>query len=359
MRRLRIGLIGGGWRASSYQKVICALKDNFSLVGFAEVSSSRREYLKKIWQVPGYSSGVALYENEKPEIIVSCIPSDFLLDTAQQLIPFQVPQLLETIPAKSIEWLRTYYQTLSAAPVQIAEQYPLRPAHQAKLAVTRSGLLGKITQVQMSLAHEYHGISLIRKYLNLSYEPCKISAQMFSFPVMTGYGRQGPPDAERIESDRQMHAILDFGKNGFAILDFSDEQYFSPIRTPHMIIRGQRGEIVDDQICYMKDFHTPCNFSLTRRQNGGDNNAFPYTLISIEGNSRTYFLNSLAPLPLSDDELAIAFALLRMGKWISGDGPCIYSLEDACQDQYLGLLARTAIQTGRPQQSREQPWMVK
>ena len=40
--------------------------------------------------------------------------------------------------------------------------------HQAQFAVAQSGRLGLITQAQVSAAHGYHGISVIRRFLGVT-----------------------------------------------------------------------------------------------------------------------------------------------------------------------------------------------
>ena len=57
--------------------------------------------------------------------------------------------------------------------MQVAEQYAFQPLHAARLAFIRAGKLGEISQVQVSVAHGYHGISLIRKFLGIGYENVK------------------------------------------------------------------------------------------------------------------------------------------------------------------------------------------
>lgn len=47
------------------------------------------------------------------------------------------------------------------------------------MAIVKAGLLGEVTQAQVSAAHGYHGISLIRRYLGIKYEPVKITARRF------------------------------------------------------------------------------------------------------------------------------------------------------------------------------------
>jgi hypothetical protein len=71
-------------------------------------------------------------------------------------------------------------------PVQVAEQYAFQPLHAARLAFAHSGKLGDIRQVQISVVHGYHGIALIRKFLNIGYENAVIRAFEFSRLLVRG-----------------------------------------------------------------------------------------------------------------------------------------------------------------------------
>ena len=83
-----------------------------------------------------------------------------------------------------------------------------------------------MTQAQVSVGHGYHGVSLLRKYLDVGFENCEIRAWEFVNPIVEGPGRAGYPDKERIIRDRQQFAVLDFGGK-WGVFDFTEEQYFS------------------------------------------------------------------------------------------------------------------------------------
>ena len=89
------------------------------------------------------------------------------------------------------------------AQVQVAERCPvsLQPFHAAQLALARSGNLGKISQAQVSAAHGYHGISLIRKFLNAGQENATIRAFKFRSPLVDG------PDRARSSFSRERNRI--------------------------------------------------------------------------------------------------------------------------------------------------------
>ena len=53
----------------------------------------------------------------------------------------------------------------AAGRIQVAEQYRYQPLHAARLAIVASGRLGTISQFGSSVAHGYHGIDLLRRFL--------------------------------------------------------------------------------------------------------------------------------------------------------------------------------------------------
>src|SRR6202034_2672725 len=128
--------------------------------------------------------------------------------------------------------------------------------HAARLAFVRAGKLGEISQVQVSVAHGYHGISLIRKFLGVSFENVVIRASAFKSPLIAGPGRAGPPSEEKKIESLQIIAHLEFGDK-LAIFDFTPDQYFSWVRSQRLLVRGDRGEINNLDASYLADFRTP------------------------------------------------------------------------------------------------------
>lgn len=143
-----------------------------------------------------------------------------------------IPALTETPPAPDLPGLIALYELVrKGAKIQVAEQYHLQPLHAARIALTCSGKLGTITQAQVSVAHGYHGMSLIRKFLGIMYEPVTITAWRFSTPLIAGPDRYNPPEQEYVIRSEQTIATLNFGEQ-LGIFDFTSDQYHSWIRSP-------------------------------------------------------------------------------------------------------------------------------
>ena len=64
-----------------------------------------------------------------------------------------------------------------------AEQYRLCPLNIARKKLLDQSLIGSPHYLYLSLAHEYHGASLMRQFLNIPSETgFSVSAEQFSFP---------------------------------------------------------------------------------------------------------------------------------------------------------------------------------
>jgi len=60
------------------------------------------------------------------------------------------------------------------------------------------GIARTISQAQISYTQAHHGMSLIRHYLGIGFDPVKITAKRFDFPIIKGPDRSGPPKEEKI-----------------------------------------------------------------------------------------------------------------------------------------------------------------
>src|SRR5262249_30480009 len=163
--------------------------------------------------------------------------------------------------------------------------------------------LGTVTQAQVAVAHGYHGVSLIRKFLGVTFEPVAIRARRFVSPLVAGPHRGVLPTQETIVQSSQIIAHLDFGDN-LGIFDFTVDQYHPWIRSPRLLVRGERGEINNTEVRYLVDFCTPLNYTLSRRDAGHGGNLEGFYLKGIWGGNEWLYTNPFIPARLNDDEIA-------------------------------------------------------
>ena len=339
-------IAGGGWRAEFYLRVAGALPDRFRVTSVLTRDPSRAARVTACWGVPVRPTLDDLLADH-PAFVVASVAQRATPALIRELAACGMPVLVETPPAPDLDGLAALRDlAASDARIQVAEQYRFQPHHAARLAVIAAGELGTVTQAQVSVAHDYHGMDLLRAYLGVGLDPVTITAHRFVSPIIAGPDRTGPPAEERIEQSAQVLAWLDFdGRLG--VYDFAPDQYFSWIRGPRVLVRGERGEIEGMEVRALRDVTTPVAYELVRRDAGRDGNLEGLHLAGITAGDRWVYRNPFAPARLADDEIAVATCLARMGAYVGGgEGPC--SLAEAMRDQELALRTAESWSAGRP-----------
>jgi hypothetical protein len=354
VKPITFGIIGGGWRAEFFFRIAQAMPERFRIAGCVARTASTRARVKAGWNIPVFEDIDALLK-ECPEFVVTSVPRAVSGPLLVELASRNMPVLAETPPASDLEGLIELWKNLpDDARVQIAEQYPFQPLNAARLAFVRSGRLGDIHQVQISIAHGYHGMVLIRRFLGIGYENAIISAFAVKSPLIAGPGRSGPPLEEKKVESLQVIARLQFGDQ-LAIFDFASDQYFSWIRSNRLLVRGERGEINNLAASYLADFRTPVRVRFERSDAGQAGNLEGYYHQGYSAGEAQWYQNPFAPSRLSDDEIAIATCLSSMAVYLK-TGHSFYSLAEASQDHYLSLLIDEAVKTGKTVESSRQLW---
>jgi predicted dehydrogenase len=353
--RIEFAIIGGGWRAEFFLRIAQALPDRFHVTGVVTRKADRAQRLNSLFNIDAFQTPQELIDSRRPMFVVTSVPRQVNPDLVEQMAAAGLPVLSETPPAGTVERMNQLYEKVGRnGRVQVAEQFHLQPHHHARIAFVRSGKLGRIWHAQVSAGHGYHGISLIRRYLGVGFDNAKINGQSFKSRLVAGPGRGGAPKEESVRDSWQSMIFFNFG-GPVGVLDFSDDQYFSWIRGQRLLVRGERGEIIDHRATYLKDFRTPLDVTFDRLVAGQNGNLEGSYLKGIQAGEEWIYRNPLAPARLSDEEIAIGECLLRMAAYVEG-GESFYSLAEACQDTYLDLLSQQAVRTGEPVESAAQAW---
>lgn len=351
----RFGFVGGGWRTEAYLNVAQAMPDSLAVTGMVVRDAGKGAELEAARGVSTFRTIDEMLEATSPDYVVTSVPWPVNPQSLKTLSAAGVPALSETPPAPDLEGLLEVYQlVVGGARIQVAEQYSFQPLNAARLALASSGRLGTISQAQVSVAHGYHGISLMRRLLGIGFENCTISGRSFTSPLVAGAGRDGPPTEEKLADSHQQLLQFDFGDR-LGVFDFTGDQYFSWIRNERLLVRGERGEIIDESATWLANFETPITADFVRSEAGQRGNLEGHHLKGIQLGSEWIYNSPCGTARLADDEIAIATCLLGMGQYLRG-GPEIYSLAEACQDHYLVLLGAQAIEAGTTVASQTQPW---
>ena len=143
---------------------------------------------------------------------------------------------------------------------------------------------------------------------------------------------------------------------GLGVYDFTDNQWWNPLRPDHLTVRGSAGEIHDESVVRMLDPVTPAVSRLERAMTGLGMNYEGLDLTHISFDGEIVFRNAYEGARLSDDDIAVAALLDQMGAWARDDGPPPYPLAFACQDHLIGLAIEESASRGRPVTIGREEW---
>lgn len=349
-----IGLIGASWRAEYFLRIARDLPERFAVARVLVHSEQSAERVAREWGVAATTSTTHFLAAARYDYVIVATPWDVTPALTTELVAAGIPVLSETPPAPDAAGLFALNAAIGSAPVQVAEQYQYQPHHAARLSVARSGLLGDVQRARVSVAHGYHGISLVRLALGAGFESVAITAHSSVERLVAARGREGwTPTLEPITAvTTTAHLVFE---NAVAEFDFNEEQYFSPIRSRRLIIAGSHGELVNDDVVWLAGPGEPRRESLYREATGIDGDLEGSHLRRILLRDTVHFENRFAPARLSDDELAVAEVMHRMAVFVQTGVP-FYSLAEASHDHYLGMLVDRAAETGETLHSGDVPW---
>ena len=355
IEKFEFAVVGAGWRTEFFLDVAAALPW-MSVCGVVARREERALEIESRWRVPCYGTIEALLDASSPSFVIASVSASAMSGVCRQLGERDVPVLAETPPAISVDELVRLWEFCeeTGARIQVAEQYWAQPLHAARQAIVDRGVLGRINQVHYSVCHGYHAMSLIRRALGIRGEPARIGGKAFRGAVVAGPDRSGPPMREALIEAETEYAWLDFGGR-LGLYEFCLPQYRSWIRSQRVCIRGERGEIVDERVTYLRDEVTPLTARLERHEAGRNGNLEGMYLKGIQFLDDWIYYNPTVPARLSDEEIAVAQCLTDMQRFVQS-GRSFYSLAEASQDQYLALACADAIRSGRNVVTEVQPW---
>ena len=167
--------------------------------------------------------------------------------------------------------------------------------------------------------HGYHAVAVLRRLLGAGGEPVTVRTSTAEGPLVQGPDRTGRPAAPAEIGARHTVATLEF-PTGIGTYDFTDGQWFHPLRRRHLVVRGSRGEIVGTSVVWSDDDGRPLEAPLLRRQTGLDGDLEGADLDTITWSGRTLYANPYRGARLSDEEIAIATLLERTLRRRTGEG---------------------------------------
>ena len=318
-------IIGGGWRAEFYLRIAKAIPEKFNVSSICVRNPERRQYIAEKFNVKVFSS-IEESLREHFDFIVNCINKENISDLSVTLADMGYYVLSETPVMKKFEQGHCYEK------IQVAEQFHLKGTYRALKKIIDAGVIGTVNHIRLSVAHNYHAMSLFRFLLEDYEKPNLIGTYLLNDAMVRTHGRIGEFEEKTEELTHQQIKIYQF-KNATVIYDYNVEQYFSPIRKDSILIRGTRGEIENTQVRYLNaDDKSVC--SNIKTETAGLLDGFYYDKITF--NDKILFEFPFKEARLSEEEIAIAQCLTDMSKYIK-TGKELYAYKRAYEDYiYFG-----------------------
>ncbi len=313
-------IIGAGWRAEFYLRIAKALPEIFNVSAICVRNKERAEIISQKYNVK-IVDNVEDILNEKFDFIVNCINRENISDFAVELSKKGHYVLCETpiisTPMKDINYDK----------IQVAEQFHLKGYFQAIKKILDVGIIGDVIHINMSMAHDYHGMSLIRFLLDDYEKPVKSGEYNMESQLLKTNGRVGEFKEKDFGESLQKIKIYQFGDKT-AVYDFTDDQYFSPIRKDRLLIRGTKGEISNQTVRYFNEKNEFVESDIVLHSSG--------LLDGLYNDKITFENKVLFEYPykqarLTEEEIAIARCLVKMKSYIES-GEELYSYKKAYED---------------------------
>ncbi len=349
----RIGVVGASWRAEYFIRAASLLPEQFEVTRVLTRTEESGEQAAAKWGVTATTSFDEFCGGSYDFVVVATPPAT-APGLTMALARAGHAVLTETPPAPTREALFAFYDEVKDLRVQVAEQYRFQAHLAARLALARSGRIGDVSFTRMSVAHGYHGVSLIRAFLGVGFEPVEVSGWAARMPVISVRGRDDWQDDPAEYAPDRTIARLGFAQTS-AVYEFDFEQYFSPIRPRHIEVYGERGQLFDDEASYVVAPRQVTRGRLQRNATGIDGDLEGWFVDSIAWGDDVLWRNRFRGVRLNDDELAVAELMHRMASYAGGGEP-VYPVADGCHDQLLSLAIDEAVATGAPVHVADAPW---
>ena len=352
--QLRLGVVGGGRRASFFLRLARMATDRYDIVGVTSRSVQTRQKVSSSFRVPCFESVDQLLDAQ-PDLVLIAVSWTAVDAVVRHVAGAGVRVLVETPPAPDLAALRRLWADVGGTGlVQVAEQSMAMPSHEAKLSAVRTGLIGEPTAVHVSSNHGYHAVAIMRALLGIGFEPAAVRATTFSAPLVhpllyDEWQRDAAP-----QPATTVVATLDFGSS-MGLYDFTDLQWFNPVRHRRLVIRGTHGEIDGDSVLRLSGCAAvPSSF--VRRYTGVDMNHEGFDLDHISLDGHILFRNPYRGQRLSDEDIAALSLLDSTAAWARGEGAAPYPLAHGSQDHLIALAINEAAKLGTTVTTSREAW---
>lgn len=373
MGKIRYVIVGSGWRSLYYVRIAKALPDIFELCAMLCKSSEKAQRMSAEYGIYTTTS-IKECQGMKPDFVVVAVNKDDIAKVSMEWMNYGFTVLCETPAALDIGTLKQLWEFHKAGKkLAVAEQYTRYPTYEAILKLLKTGIIGDSYSVNISLAHDYHGASLMRAFLGQSADmQFAVSAKTYEFPTTETLNRYERFTDGRISPKKRTVATFEFADGKAAFYDFDSEQYRSPIRNNYLKIQGCLGELKDDTIYYLDKNYQDAKAVLVTKDrylftgNSNPNLSRVREIVSIDVrqeendgiSTHNVYKAAFGECGLTEDETAIARLMVDVSRYGRNENVEEQSraLREALQDAYTAILMAKAVKSGETVSSEVQPW---
>lgn len=349
-------IIGSGWRSLYYVRIAKAMPDILRLDAMYCRTQEKADKMAEEFSIHTTTS-IEECVGYKPDFAVVAVNKTSICDVSIEWMDRGITVLSETPAALDMDSLKKLYRyhmsdDKTDKKQVVAEQYREYPYNKARINLVNSGVLGDISCLNISIAHEYHGFSLIRAYLGIKTdENYTVSGKIYEFPTTQTLTRYDKFTDGRTAPKKRCVAVFEFESGKVAWYDFDSEQYRSPIRKNMIKVQGVRGELINNELYYLDENNvgrketivTDINKVMTG--NGNPNLAQVNEIKKIAFGDKILYEPVWGLRGLSEDETAIATLMCKTAEYSRGQALPPYSLENALADAYAAILLDEAVRT--------------
>ena len=343
-------IVGSGYRAKFYARIAKTYPALFSALFLcrSEEKAALMQYETGVPAVCSTEEAAAF----RPDFIVIAVNKTSITDVSIEWVNRGYPVLMETPAGMTREQLLQLWNlSQNSARIAVAEQYHRYPDMIAGLQAVSEGRIGTPCSAYLSLAHDYHGISLLRRMLLTEGESYSIRGERTMYPVTETDSRTGPLPGNPVRERARDLVWVSFDSGKKALYDFSGVQYHSFIRSRHVLVRGDRGEWCDAVLYCLDNRGQPVREELRP--------VIPERYKELD----TALLRDARRVPRAglsmdnlQDEFAMASMLYDMKDFLE-NGTEVYPLREALEDAYFRILMEEALaEPWKEVRAGKMPW---
>ena len=405
MEKIRFIIVGSGWRSLYYVRIAKALPEKFELCAMLCRTPEKAEKMRQENDIYTTTS-IEECRNMKPDFVVVVVNKASIAEVSKEWMDYGFTVLCETPAAQDLSVLKELWEYHRRGKrLVVAEQYCAYATYKGMQKLIDRGMIGTPQGLNISLAHEYHGASLMRMFLQEAVAtPFMVSAKRYEFETVETLSRYECFTDGRTALKKRTVATFEFEDGKVAWYDFDSEQYRSPIRHKYIRLRGTKGELSDNELFYLDEKFMPNQAkikisdrdlsSVRKNPNGQKSREVVKIVLQKEAEEELLYEAIFGCCNLTEDETAIATLMLEAAEYQkawemiekqNGAGKVLpengkagsgkptgsqekslwadavvkrqkAALQNALQDSYMAILLQEAIVTGEKVMSQSQIW---